>query len=237
MRRSANVRFSVFAGFLLFVGLAAGAAAQCEYKTSVHYRQQASKHTRGHKTGKHKGQIKAKFTCQCDHTCRSNCNVEWNGETTCEDTGRIKGAKLHRVYSEERIKSGAKANAVNRSGAICGAGLGCFVEECYPLFCSGISITVRGEPLGVGAGFKFEPTPQPYWGATLEIPFECDGCWESEVVSDELRRIGQEYVPIDEGGHNSIGPVYEMCYWECQSWLNSQGVYEEYCEVKECLLF
>ena len=237
MRLSTRLILSALAGCVILVGFAASVAAQCEYKTFPHYRHETRRHTQGHNTGKHKAQIKVKFTCRCDNTCRSDCNVDWNGDSTCEDSGRVKGTKVHRVYSAEKLTSGTKTNAVRNGGAKCGAALGCFVEEYLPLFCSGISITVKGEPLGMGAGFKFEPTPRPYWSTTLEIPFECEECWESPEVSEDLRRIGQEYIPIDQGGHNSVGPVYKMCYWECQSWMNSQGVYEEYCEVKECLVF
>jgi hypothetical protein len=222
----------------MIVVFAIAASGQCEYKTSPHSRQNATRGTAGHITGKHRAKARAEFTCQCEHSCRSNCNVTWGVQPICEDSGRISGSKVHRVYSEEKLRSGTKANALSDGGAHCGAAFGCFVEECVPMLCAGISISVKGEPLGVGSGVTFTGKPRPFWSAKIEIPFECEQCWRSRSVTEELRSSGKEYVPADEGGYGTgIGSVYRMCYWECESWLDSDGVYQEYCEVVECLLF
>jgi hypothetical protein len=229
---------TLIASWALLVGFSVLAEAQCEYKNVQHYRQQSMKRSKGHRTGNHQAKLNLKFRCQCESSCRSNCSVDYNEDPICQDTGRIKGLRVHRVYSNEKVAQGTKANATSGGGANCGAALGCFVEECLPGLCTGLSISVKGEPLGVGAGVTFTARPMPYWSASIEIPFECEECWRSRAVTDELESMGQEYIPADEGGYGTgSGSVYRMCYWECDSWTDAQGIFQEYCEVKECMTF
>ena len=232
---------AIFRVFLIVVSLQLVASivanAQCEYRSEQFLEQLSTSDSLRHRSGKHSAFARAKFQCVCDHTCRSRCTPSWDSKR-CTERGLLTAAVIHVPRVKERLTSGTKANAVSGSGADCGAGYGCFIQECRPGSCGSFPINVAVQPVGVGLSTKFGTTRVPVWDGQLDLPFECDRCFTSRAVTDDLRNSGQEYIPADDGGYGTgSGSVYRTCWWECESWMDSAGRYQEYCEVKECLIF
>ena len=222
---------------LFFFVVPAAVGAQCEYRIQDHREVLSTWDTTNHRSGRHSVKATAKFRCVCDHTCRSRCTPSWDVKS-CRERGLLKGAVLHVRHVKEKMTIGSTANAIHGSGTDCGAGYGCFVQECTPGNCGSFPIDVSVKPVGVGVSTTFTARRVPLWDGQLDFPFECDACSTSRGVTEELRRSGKEYIPYDDGDYASgSGSVYKSCYWECESWMDSRGHYQEYCELVECLTF
>lgn len=138
-----------------------------------------------------------------------------------------------------KIEGGSKANAVTGGGADCGVGYGCFIQECRPGLCASFPIKISGEPAGVGISITFTTTLIPLWDGHLSIPLQCDECWTSPEVNEQLRRMGQEYKDVDSidsgGSGGAASPWFRTCVWDCESWMDAQGRYSEHCTLVECI--
>jgi len=230
----------ILGAVLVSLAAATPADAGCEYKTWNHARQLASANRLGHTTGKHRAVFRTTFTCVCDHTCRSTCSPTIDATTSrCTESGILKGLFKHKPRVASQVRAGDKANATSGGGANCGAGYGCFIQECRPGSCASFPIRISAQPLGVGVSFTFTTTLTPLWDGQLDMPLQCDECWTSPEVNEQLRRMGQEYRDvdsIDSGGSGGLSsPWYQTCLWDCTSWMDSQGRYHESCVLVECI--
>lgn len=225
----------VLPALALVVGLGVPAlrAEICEFRSDSHIRSNSMRDTIGHKSGRHRSRAVVDYRCICQSDCRSTCTPSWQ-ETTCEDSGTISGNFVHKRRTRQKLKTGDRPNALHK-GADCGAGWGCFIEQCRPGQCNPFQFTLKLTPLDVGVSIEFTADRAPLADMQLDFPFQCDECMTKEEVAGELDEEPDQPSPGSGDGGSGGGPgEWSSCQFNC--WVTSFDGhrYTEVCELVGC---
>lgn len=218
---------------VLGLGVPALRAEICEYRSQSHIRNLQTKDTTGHQTGKHRSRAVVHYKCICQNDCRSTCQPSWN-EKTCEESGILHGALIHKKRTTQKLELGDRPNALVK-GADCGAGWGCFIEECRPGQCNPFQFTLKLTPQDVGVSIEFTPDRAALADMQLDFPFQCDECMTQEEVAGEMsEEPDQKDTGSGDGGSGGGPGEWDSCTFNC--WVTSFDgrTYTEVCELIGC---